>query len=182
MTAKGDSVLVAVIGAPHGVRGELRVKTHTQDPMALATFGSLRDDAGNLYEVTSIRPAGNVVVVRLSGIDSREAAEALKGRSLHIARALLSYDTLEDDEFFQTDLVGLVARDGKGRTYGTVRSVHNFGGGDILELAGGGKRAVMIPFTEAAVPEIDVAAGFILVDPVAAGLDDDAGDGAGKGP
>lgn len=177
MTGNDDLVLMAVVGAPHGVRGEVRARAYSDDPMALKTFSPLQDEAGRHYEVRSVRPAKNVVVMRLSGVETREAAEALKGTSLYIDRSRLPDDSLEDDEFFQADLIGLQVRDNAGKTYGTVQAVQNFGGGDILELADAGKRSVMIPFSEAAVPEIDVAAGFILVDPVAAGLD-----GAETGP
>lgn len=181
MTRQDDLVPVAVIGAPHGVRGEIRAKVYTEDPLALPTFGPLRDEAGRLYEVRSVRPAKTMVVMRLAGVESREAAEALKGTSLYIARGRLPDDALEDDEFFQADLIGLDVRDASGKTYGTVKAVHNFGAGDILELAEAGKRSVMIPFSEAAVPDIDLEAGFVLVDPVAAGLDgDEAGPGSRK--
>lgn len=181
MTRQDDLVLVAEIGAPHGVRGEIRARVYTEDPLALPAFGPLRDEAGRAYEVRSVRPAKNVVVMRLSGIETREAAEALKGTPLYIERNRLPDDALEDDEFFQTDLIGLDVRDAGGKTHGTVKAVHNFGGGDILELAEAGKRSVMIPFSEAAVPEIDLEAGFVLIDPVAAGLDgDEAGPGSRK--
>jgi 16S rRNA processing protein RimM len=172
MTQKDDLVLMAVIGAPHGVRGEVRAKTYTDDPLALGAYGALQDDAGRQYKVSTIRPAKNVVVMRLAGIDTREKAEALKGTSFYVARDLLPDGSLQDDEFFQADLVGLAVRDTSGRTYGEIQAVHNFGGGDILELAEVGKRSVMIPFSEAAVPQIDRTSGFVLVDPMAAGLDD----------
>lgn len=176
-----DRVLVAEIGAPHGVRGEIRAKAYTEDPLALSTLGPLQDDSGKSYEVRSVRPAKSVVVMRLSGVETREAAEALKGTSLYVARSRLPDDALEEDEFFQADLIGLDVRDVGGKTHGTVQAVHNFGGGDILELAQAGKRSVMIPFSAAAVPDIDLEAGFVLVDPVAAGLDgDEAGPGSRK--
>lgn len=181
MTRNDELVQMAVIGAPHGVRGEIRAKAYTEDPLALGTFGPLQDEAGHQYEVLSIRPAKNVVVMRLSGVDTREAAEALKGKSLFIGRSRLPDDALQDEEFFQTDLIGLDVRDAAGKTYGAVQAVHNFGGGDILELAEAGKRSVMIPFSEAAVPDISIEAGFVLVDPIAAGLDgEEAGPGSRK--
>lgn len=181
VTRRDDLVLVAEIGAPHGVRGEIRARVYTEDPLALPSFGPLQDEAGRSYAIRSVRPAKNVVVMRLSGVESREAAEALKGTSLYVARSRLPDEALEDDEFFQADLVGLDVRDAGGKTYGTVQAVHNFGGGDILELAEAGKRSVMIPFSEAAVPEIDLEAGFVLIEPVAAGLDgDETGPGSRK--
>ncbi len=172
MAVNSDLVLMAVIGAPHGVKGEVRAKPHTDDPLALDAYGPLRDEAGKAYEIQSIRPAKNVVVLRLAGVTTREAAEALKGRSLFVERERLPDDELEEDEFFQTDLIGLAVRDAEGKAYGKVHAVHDFGGGDILELALDGKRTVMIPFSEAAVTGIDFEAGLVTVDPLAAGLDD----------
>ncbi len=163
---------MAVVGAPHGVRGEVRARSFTEDPMALQAFNPLWDDAGGRFDVLSARPAKNVVILRLSGIDTREKAEALKGRSLYVERDRLPDEALQDDEFFQADLIGLAVRDVSGTDYGAVTAVHNFGGGDILELGGAGRRSAMIPFSEAAVTQIDFEAGFVLVDPIAAGLDD----------
>ena len=172
MTAKPDLVLIAVIGAPHGVKGEVRAKAHTDDPLALEAYGPLRDGAGGTYEVLSVRTAKTVAVLRLTGVRTREAAEALKGTSLYIERQRLPDEELEEDEFFQADLIGLAVNDAAGKSYGEIRAIHDFGGGDILDLSGDGKRTVMIPFSEAAVTEIDLAAGHVTVDPVAAGLDD----------
>lgn len=172
MDSKSDLVLMAVIGAPHGVKGELRAKAHSDDPMALNAYGPLRDESGETFEILSIRPAKNVVVLRLAGVTTREAAEALKGRSLYIERERLPDDELEDDEFFQTDLIGLAVHDAQGKGYGNVQAVYNFGGGDILELSLDGKRTVMIPFNETAVTQIDLTVGTVTVDPLAAGLDD----------
>lgn len=181
MAPKDDFVLMAVVGAPHGVRGEVRAKTFTDDPKALRKLGPLQDESGKSYEVQSVRPAKNVVVMRLSDVDTREAAELLKGTSLYVARDRLPNDALQDDEFYQTDLVGLEVRERNGKVHGTIQAVHNFGGGDILEIAEAKKRSVMIPFSEAAVPEIDIESGFILVDPVAAGLDgEEVGPGSRK--
>lgn len=167
-----DMVLMATIGAPHGVRGELRAKPFTDNPLALGQYGALSDRNGQTFTVKTIRAAKNVVVMRLSGVDTREAAEKLKGVSLYVARDCLPDNLLDDDEFFQADLVGLKTRDGEGKTYGSVTAIHNFGGGDILELAEPGKRSVMIPFSEASVLDIDLEAGIITLEPVAAGLTD----------
>ena len=172
MDSNSDLVLMAVIGAPHGVKGEVRAKAHSDDPMSLKAYGPLRDEAGDIFEILSIRPAKNVVVLRLAGVTTREAAEALKGQSLYIERERLPDDELEDDEFFQTDLIGLAVHDAQGKSYGHVHAVHNFGGGDILELSLDGKRTVMIPFNETAVTQIDLKAGTVTVDPLAAGLED----------
>lgn len=176
MTKEDDRVLMAEIGAPHGLRGEVRAKSHTQDPLELGGYGPLFDETGRAFHVLSVRPAKNVVVLKLEGVSSREAAEALKGKALYIAREQLPDDGLEEDEVFQTDLVGLSVFDQAGAAYGTVASVHNFGAGDILELVHAGERSVMIPFSEAAVRDIDWNVGRLIVDPVAAGLEDEGED------
>ncbi len=118
-----------------------------------------------------------VVVVRFKGVNDRNAAEALNGTALYIDRSQLPDDELDEDEFYQTDLIGLVALDAEGKRYGTVSAVFDFGGGDLIELSEKGKRPMLIPFTEAAVPEIDFDKGTILVEPYAAGLIADEEDG-----
>jgi 16S rRNA processing protein RimM len=171
-----NPVQMAVIGAPHGIRGEVRVKTFTGDPLALGDYGPLQAADGRRFEVLDIRPAGTVVVVRFKSVGDRNAAEALNGTELFVDRSALPDDT-EEGEFYHADLVGLAVRDETGEPVGKVVAVQNFGGGDILEIVHGGTKGVLIPFTEAAVPEVDVAAGFVRIDSIAAGLveeEDDA--------
>lgn len=170
MAQAGKKVHMATIGAPHGVRGEVRVRTFTGDPLALGDYGPLADEKGRKFAVLDIRPAKNVVVVRFKGIDSREKAEALNGAELFVDRAVLPDEELDEDEFFCEDLIGLKVVDVEGAPRGTVIAVHDFGGGDILEIGGAGRKSVMIPFSQAAVPAIDFSAGQITVEPVAAGL------------
>ncbi|MFP1630611.1 ribosome maturation factor RimM [Zhengella sp. ZM62] len=180
MKKNGKDVRMAVIGAPHGVRGELRVKSFTADPLAIGDYGPLHDAEGRLYEVLDVRPAKTVVVVRFRGVTTREQAEALNGVELLVARDALPDEDLEEDEFFHADLVGLEVRDGDGKTLGKVTALQDFGGGDLLEITLGGRKGVLIPFTMAAVPVVDVAGGFVTIEPVAAGLVDtgDEDDGA----
>ncbi|MEX0343400.1 MAG: ribosome maturation factor RimM [Rhizobiaceae bacterium] len=170
-------VVLGVGGAPHGIKGELRIKTFTDDPLAIGNYGPLTGSDGKSYEVTSVRPAKNVVVARLRGVTSREAAEALNGVEFSVSREVLGDDELDDDEFFHADLIGLTAIDEDANRYGKVMAVHNFGGGDMLELTDGGRTSVLIPFSEAAVPIIDIEGGTITVEPVAAGLVDDPEEG-----
>lgn len=178
-----NPVQMAVIGAAHGIKGELRIKTFTGDPLALADYGPLYTGDGRTFEIAAIRPANEVVVVRLKGVNDRNAAEALTGIALFVDRSALPED-LEDDEFYHADLVGLAVKDEAGETIGKVTAVQNFGGGDILELSLGDRRNVLIPFTGAAVPQVAVSGGFIRIDPVAAGLvdDDEGGDDLGDDP
>lgn len=175
-----NPIQMAVIGAAHGIKGELRVKTFTQDPLALADYGPLHAKDGRTFEIVDIRPAGTVVVVRFKGVGERNAAEALTGTELFIDRSALPREQ-DEDEFYHADLVGLSVRDDSGATIGKVAAVQNFGGGDILDLTLGSRKGVLIPFTRAAVPEIDVRAGFVRVDPVAAGLVEDEDGGAPEG-
>lgn len=171
------SIQMAVIGAAHGIRGEVRVKSFTGDPLALGEYGPLHAKDGRAFEVLSIRPAGAVAVVRFKGVSDRNAAEALAGTELFIDRSALPDDGDEDD-FYHADLIGLIVRDNAGTPIGKVAAVQNFGGGDILDLALGGRKGVLIPFTKAAVPEVSVAGGYVRIDSAAAGLieeDDDGG-------
>lgn len=180
MSFPEDPVQLAVIGAAHGIRGEVRVKSFTQDPLALADYGLLYDAQGRSFEVLSVRSSKNVVVVRFKGLNDRNAAEALNGKELFVSRDQLP-SILEEDEFYHADLVGLEVIGTDGISYGAVSALFDFGGGDLLELRQRGQKPALIPFTKAAVPQIDIAAGRIIVDPQAAGLltsDDDAADEA----
>lgn len=178
-----NPVQMAVIGAAHGIKGELRVNAFTGDPLALGDYGPLYAKDGRAFEVVDIRPQGAIVVVRFKGVGDRNAAEALNGLALFVDRSALP-DDLEDGEFYHADLVGLSVRDGAGARIGKVRAVQNFGGGDILEVVFETGGDALIPFTAAAVPEVSVVDGYIVVDPVAAGLvEDEAGpDDGSDGP
>lgn len=173
MTKLENPVLMAVIGGAQGLRGEVRVRSFTDDPMAIGDYGHLHSSDGRTFEVLEVREGKNVVVVRFRGVNDRNAAEALNGLELYIDRDNLPDEELDEDEFFYADLEGLEAVDGEGRSYGNVSAVYDFGAGDLLELKGPGKRPVLIPFSEAAVLEIDLDGGRLLIDPVAAGLVDD---------
>ena len=171
-----NPIQMAVIGAAHGIKGELRVKTFTGDPLALGAYGPLYAKDGRAFEVLGIRPAKDVAVVRFKGVSDRSTAEALTGTELFVDRSALPDDGDEDD-FYHADLVGLSVRDDTG-AIGKVVAVQNFGGGDILDLMLGARKGVLIPFSKAAVPEVSVAGGYIRVDPVAAGLvEEEDGDG-----
>ena len=173
-------VLMATVGAAQGLRGEVRVKSFTADPLALGDYGNLHSEDGRVFEVLEVREAKNVAVVRFRGVNDRTAAEALNGLDLFIERDNLPDEELDEDEFFYADLEGLEAVDGEGNSHGTVTGIFDFGAGDLLELKGPGKRPVLIPFSEAAVLEIDFEGGRMLIDPVAAGLDDGAEAGPGS--
>lgn len=173
MTKLENPVLMATIGGAQGLRGEVRAKAFTSDPAALGDYGHLHSMDGRSFEILEIRETKNIVVIRFRGINDRNAAETLNGLELYIERDNLPDDELEEDEFFYADLEGLEAVDDKGVSYGTVTGIFDFGAGDLLELKGPGKRPVLIPFSETSVLEIDLEAGKLTIDPLAAGLVDD---------
>ncbi|MBN7761079.1 ribosome maturation factor RimM [Nitratireductor aquibiodomus] len=171
--SKNDTrVQLAVIGAPQGLRGEVRVKTFTGDPLAIGDYGPLSTGDGRTLTVLNVRPAKNVVVARFAEVDDRTAAEALNGTALFVERAALPAD-LEEDEFYHADLIGLSVIDGEGERVGRVQALHDFGGGDIMEVALAVGGMAMVPFTQAAVPQVRVSEGLVEIDRVAAGLVDD---------
>lgn len=172
-----NPILMAKIGAAQGLRGEVRVSSYTDDPLALGDYGNLVAADGRVFEILEVRQGKNVVIVRFRGINDRNAAEALNGLELFVDRDNLPDEDLDEDEFFYTDLEGLDVVDGEGKSYGSVSAVYDFGAGDLLELKGAGRRPALIPFTEAAVLEIDLEGGKILIDPFAAGLIDNPEDG-----
>jgi 16S rRNA processing protein RimM len=180
MTKLRNPILMATIGAAQGLRGEVRVRSFTADPLALGDYGNLHSADGRIFEILEIREAKTVAIVRFRGVNDRNSAEALNGLELFIERENLPDDELEDDEFYYADLEGLEAVDADGKSYGTVSGVYDFGAGDLLELKGSGRRPALIPFSEAAVLEIDLEAGRILIDPQAAGLIED-GEGKNDG-
>ncbi|OHV82173.1 ribosome maturation factor RimM [Rhizobium sp. LCM 4573] len=176
-----NPILMATIGAPQGLRGEVRVRSYTADPVALGDYGNLHSEDGRIFEILEIRESKNVVIIRFRGINDRNAAEALNGLELFIERDNLPDEELEEDEFYYADLEGLEVVDRDGKSYGTVSAIFDFGAGDLLELKGAGRRPALIPFSEAAVLEIDLEGGKILIDPQAAGLTEEPDDsGPGK--
>ncbi len=182
MSKLQNPVLMGTIGAAQGLRGEVRVKSYTLDPVSLGDYGNLHSEDGRVFEVLEIREQKEMAVVRFRGVNDRTAAEALRGLDLYIERDKLPDEELDDDEFFYADLEGLEAVDATGRSHGTVSGIFDFGAGDLLELKGPGKRPVLIPFSETAVIEIDLENGRLLIDPVAAGLEggDEEGPGSRK--
>lgn len=180
MTKPENPILMGTIGAAQGLRGEVRVKSYTIDPTAIGDYGHLHTEDGRSFEVLEVREAKNVVVVRFRGVNDRNTAETLNGLELYIDRDNLPDEELDEDEFFYADLEGLEAVDTQGRSHGTVTGIFDFGAGDLLELKGPGKRPVLIPFSEAAVLEIDVDGGRLVIDAFAAGLEEEEKDGPGS--
>jgi 16S rRNA processing protein RimM len=161
-----ERIRVARIGAAHGVRGEVKLWSFTQDPEAVANYGPLEtEDGGRRFEIEALRPGRDFLVARLAGIETREAAEKLTNTDLFVQRERLP-KIEEEDTFYYADLVGCAAVTAEGAGVGTVSAVHNFGAGDIVEIApAGGGQTLMLPFTEATVPEVDLKRKRIIVVP-----------------
>jgi 16S rRNA processing protein RimM len=161
-----DRVCVAQIGAAHGIRGEVRLRSFTEDPAAVADYGPLEsEDGARRFTIEALRPAKDHFVARLAGVTDRNAAEALTNVRLFVPRDRLP--PVQDAEtYYHADLVGLAAVTTDGAPLGTVSAILNFGAGDIVEIARDGGEPLMVPFTDAAVPEVDVAAGRIVVVPL----------------
>ncbi len=156
---------VGVITVPHGVRGQVRVKSFTVEPRDITRYAPLVDaDGEREYRLEFVGHTKGVLLARVDGVCDRNAAETLRGTELFIYRDTLP-EPEDEDEFYNADLVGLAAVRPDGSAYGTVKALHNFGAGDMIEfkLAGGGD--VILPFTRAVVPEIDLEKGRLVVDP-----------------
>lgn len=160
-----DRVLLGRIGAAHGLKGEVRLLSYTDDPQAIAGYGPLEDETGaRSFTIAALRPVKDGLVARLEGVSDRTTAEALNGVDLYAPRTRLP--SPRSDEWYHADLVGLVAMSAEGAALGQVVSVQNYGAGDLLEVrpATGGK-TVLVPFTQDVVPEVDVEAGWLLMLP-----------------
>jgi 16S rRNA processing protein RimM len=160
-----DQICVGVIGGAFGVRGEVRLKSFCAQPEAIAAYAPLAtEDGSRSFTLRITRTIPNGFAARLSGVATKEEADALRGVELFADRSRLP--NLPDDEFYHADLIGLEAFDTGGARLGTVRAVHNHGAGDILEIYAPGLRtALLLPFTKAIVPTVDLTAGRIIADP-----------------
>ena len=157
-----DRVLLGVVAAPHGVRGLVRIKSFTGDPMSVAAYGPLSDESGSKeYRVEPLSAARGAVLARIEGVADRTAAEALRGLRLYVERERLP--ATGEREWYEADLIGLAVIGTDGRNWGKVVAFHDFGAGPVMEVSGG----VMLPFTDAVVPEVDVPGGKVVVDPPA---------------
>jgi len=160
-----DRLLVGEIGAAQGLKGEVRLRSYTQDPAEIAAYGPLQDEAGaRSIELEHVRITPKALIARIKGVTTREGAEALNGTKLYIARAALP--AREEGEWYVADLIGLEAVDAAGAPLGTVIGVHNFGASDIVEVApASGGESLLVVFTEATVPEVDIDKGRLVLIP-----------------
>lgn len=162
---EGDVLLGVVLGA-HGLKGEVKVKTFTDSPASVGAYGPVTTGDGRRFLIADLRPTkGDEVIARLKGIADRDSAESLKGQRLYVARAALPEP--EDDEFYHADLLGLAVEDQSGAVLGTVKGIHNFGAGDIVEIAAPDGGVDFVPFTEESVPVVDLKGKRLVVVPPA---------------
>ena len=162
--ASAGLVVIARIGAAHGIRGQVRVKSFAADPASLRSFGPLQDWQGRRFEIASLRPLkDDMLVVGFKGIGDRNEAETLNGVELLVPRENLP--AAGEDEFYFADLIGLEAVGADGAALGTLVAVVNHGAGDILEIAPPRGPTFLVPFTREAAPAIDIAAGRITIVP-----------------
>lgn len=160
---RAKKICVARIGAAHGVRGEVRLWTFTEDPLAVASYGPLEtSDGARQFKIKRIRAAKTHLVAALDGISTREAAEQLNGIELYVARGKLPAP--DDGEFYHADLIGLAAETTQGEALGRIVAVHNFGAGDLIEIAPASGPTVMLPFSNAVVPVVDIPGGKVVID------------------
>jgi 16S rRNA processing protein RimM len=156
---------VGALAGAFGVQGEVRLKSFCADPAAIADYAPLLTEDGRSFGLRIVKPLNGAFAARLTGVTTREAAEALKGTRLYVPRARLPDPG--DDEFYHADLIGLDVIDTGGAALGTVRAVLDHGAGDILEIVRPGAPDLMLPFTRANVPTIDLIASRIVADPPA---------------
>ncbi len=154
-------ILVGEIGRPHGVRGLVKLRSFTADPLAIAAYGPLTNEAGTERYAITVLAEG---LAKVEGVADRDAAQRLTGLKLYVERAALPPP--DEEEFYLADLVGLAARDAADQPLGVVAAVEDHGGGAILVLETS-QGEVLLPFTKAVVPVVDVAGGYVRVLPPA---------------
>ena len=156
-------VCVARIGAAHGVRGAVKLWTFTEDPLAVQRYGPLfTKDGARQFEVTHVREARDHLVATLKDVNTRGEAERLNGIELYVSRDKLP--ATDADEYYHADLIGLAAVTTADQPLGKVIAIHNFGAGDIIEIAPPKGATMLLPFTNAAVPTVDLAGGRVVIE------------------
>jgi 16S rRNA processing protein RimM len=156
-------ICVARIGAAHGVRGAVKLWTFTEDPLAVKRYGPLlTKDGARQFEVTHVREAKDHLVATLKGIATRDEAERLNGIELFIPREKLP--ATDEDEYYHADLIGLAAVNAANEPLGRVVGIHNFGAGDIIEIAPAQGATMLLPFTNAVVPTVDLTSGRVVIE------------------
>ncbi len=164
MSRSSKSILLGQIGAAHGIKGEVRIATHTEEPENIAGYGPLATNRPGLtITITKVRRQKNVVVATIEGVSDRTAAERLNGIELYVDRDRLP-DPDDEDDFYHADLIGLEARIDNGTVIGTVAAIHNHGAGDIIEIRDEQSGdSFLYPFTRTVVPEVRLADGYLTI-------------------
>ena len=166
-------VCVGAVTGARGLKGEVRIKAFTADPEDVAAYGPVSDESGKrTFRVRVTGRAKDLVIARIDGVDDRDAAEALKGTGLYVARSALP--AVEAGTYYHADLIGIGVETVAGERLGKIKAVHNFGAGDVIEVAGTG-RSVMVPFTDRVVTAVDVKMGRVVIEPPKGLFDDDGG-------
>ncbi|MEH6739179.1 MAG: ribosome maturation factor RimM [Sulfitobacter sp.] len=160
-----DLICVGVISGSYGVKGEMRVKSFCAIPEDIQNYSPLTDEAGKQqFALAILRPIKNGYSARLPEIATKEDADVMRATKLYAPRNQLP--SLPDDEYYHADLIGLDVYDTGGELLGRVKTVQNHGADDLLELQlSGTSTTTFLPFTLAAVPTVDLAAGRIIADP-----------------
>ena len=157
-------ICLGIITGAHGIKGWVRVKSFTAEPEAIASYGPLSDESGaRRFELELVGTQKGVLLARIKGVEDRNTAERLKGVRLHVERAALPPP--EEDEYYEADLIGITALREDGSVFGTIRAVNDFGAGASLEIEDQAGRTVVVPFTSAAVPMVDIANRRVVVVP-----------------
>lgn len=168
----GARICVGQIGAAHGVRGQVRLRSFTADPQAVANYGPFETEGGQVVAIEALRPVKDHFVATLAGIRDRDAAARLVNAKLFVPRDRLP-DITEADEFYHADLIGLSAVNPAGEKFGTVIGVHNFGAGDLIEIRlDASDKTDLIAFNEINVPKVDLDAGRIVIQPAPLAAED----------
>ncbi len=164
--AKGENtrICLGAIAGAHGVRGLVKIKSFTQEPADLIAYGPLGDEAGQRrFEIAVTGQAKGLLVARIAGVEDRDAAQGLRGTRLYVARAALPEPEAAED-YYQADLIGLAAEDPQGRPLGRIAAVENYGAGDFLEIQPPEGAPLLVPFTKAAVPLVDIEGRRVVID------------------
>jgi 16S rRNA processing protein RimM len=160
--ATDHKILVGVFLGPHGVRGQVRLGTFTDDPESIFEYEPLTDEkASRVFELTPRGIGKDHYIVSVNGCTTREEAEKLKGVKLYVERDVLPQ--ADEGEYYFTDLIGLSAQDATGRQVGKVIDVHDYGAGAFLEIKPATAKSFMLPFKDAFVPTVDLTKGFVEV-------------------
>ena len=174
MAEKSSRILMGTIGAAHGIKGEVRITSHTEDPEAIADYGPLETNRPGLtITIESARLQKAVLIARLKGVRDRNAAELLNGVELYVDRSQLP-EIEDEDDFYHADLIGLDARLDSGVSIGAVSAIYDHGAGDILEVRDPRSGdTYLYPFTKAVVPTVSISGGYLVIAPP---LDADPGE------